>query len=267
MKKIVKRILGSLLPLVLAFVFVAGTFEVCEMLGTPGVASYVLGSDGGSSPAPAPAPSKKSKKKKKVVKQENTITISGNTVEVSAVKVKKKTQTIKRKTAIVVASAKGKVTYKKKSGNKKITVNKKNGNITAKKGLKAGTYNVKVSATAAGNSKFKKKTVTTIVTVKVLKPANPMIVTAKEITVTGAELESAAKTIPVSDAVTVQDAKGAVTYVKTSGDEGISVEGDKIVISTGLAQGTHTFELEVTAAGDAGFEPGTKYVQITVTVN
>ena len=89
MKKIVKRILGSLLPLVLAFVFVAGTFEVCEMLGTPGVASYVLGSDGGYTP-PAPAPSKKSKKKKKVVKQENTITISGNTVEVSAVKVKKK---------------------------------------------------------------------------------------------------------------------------------------------------------------------------------
>lgn len=266
MKKIVKRILGSLLPLVLAFVFVAGTFEVCEMLGTPGVASYVLGSDGGSSPAPAPAPSKKSKKKKKVVKQENTITISGNTVEVSAVKVKKKAQTIKRKYAIVVADAKGKVTYKKKSGNKKITVNK-SGNITAKKGLKAGTYNVKVSATAAGNSKFKKKTVTTIVTVKVVKPANPMIVTAKEITVTGAELESAAKTIPVSDAVTVQDAKGAVTYVKTSGDEGISVEGDKIVISTGLAQGTHTFELEVTAAGDAGFEPGTKYVQITVAVN
>ena len=257
MKKIFKRVLGSLLPLVLAFVFVAGTFEVCEMLGTPGVAICGLASSGDYTP----------KNKKKVVKKENTIKISGNTVEIPVTKVKKKTQTIKRKTAIVVSSAKGKVTYKKKSGNKKITVNKKNGNITAKKGLKAGTYNVKVSATAAGNSKFKKKTVTTIVTVKVVKPANPMIVTAKEITVTGAELESAAKTIPVSDAVTVQDAKGAVTYVKTSGDEGISVEGDKIVISTGLAQGAHTFELAVTAAGDAGFEPGTKYVQITITIN
>ena len=126
---------------------------------------------------------------------------------------------------------------------------------------------IKVSATAAGNSKFKKKTVTTIVTVRVVNPANPMIVTANDITVTGAELEADAKVIPVSSAVTVQDAKGTVTYEKSSGSEGISVDGANIIVSKGLAPGTYTLEILVTAAGDAGFEPGTKYAQIAVFVN
>ena len=80
--------------------------------------------------------------------------------------------------------------------------------------------------------------------------------TANDITVTGAELEADAKVIPVSSAVTVQDAKGAVTYEKSSGSEGISVDGANIIVSKGLAPGTYTLEILVTAAGDAGFEPG-----------
>ena len=63
--------------------------------------------------------------------------------------VKKSSQTIKKAKAFSVSGAQGKMTFKKKSGNAKITVSK-TGNITVKKGLKAGTYNVKVLVKAAG---------------------------------------------------------------------------------------------------------------------
>ena len=73
----------------------------------------------------------------------------------------KKDTTFTAKKAFKVSKAKGKVTYKKTKSNKKITV-AKNGKVTVKKGLKAGTYNVKVKVTAAGNKNYKKgsKTVT-----------------------------------------------------------------------------------------------------------
>ena len=263
MKKIVKRILGSLLPLVLAFVFVAGTFEVGEMLGAPGVASYAINSGGDSTPTPSPSPAPAKKKGKKA----NTIKVTGKTVEIPITKVSKKTQTIKRKTALTVSKAKGKVTYKKKSGNKKITINKKTGKITVKKGLKLGTYKFKVKVTAAGTSKYKKKTVTKTVTIKVVKAANPMIVTAADINVVGAELEKDAMTIPVSNVVTVKDAQGAVTYEAVTADEGISVEGDYIIVSKGLAPGTYKLQIEVTASGNAKYEAGTKYAEINVIIN
>ena len=43
------------------------------------------------------------------------------------------------------------MTYGKKSGNKKIIVSKA-GKVTVKKGLKKGTYKVKVNVTAAGDA-------------------------------------------------------------------------------------------------------------------
>ena len=71
-----------------------------------------------------------------------------------------KNQTVTAKKALTIRKAQGSVTYKKKSGAKKITIHKKTGVITVKKGLKKGTYLLKVGITAAGNSNFKKKTVT-----------------------------------------------------------------------------------------------------------
>ena len=46
--------------------------------------------------------------------------------------------------------------YAKASGNKMITINKKTGKVTVKKGLKKGTYKVKVKVTAKGNATHKK---------------------------------------------------------------------------------------------------------------
>ncbi|MCR5653016.1 MAG: Ig-like domain-containing protein [Ruminococcus sp.] len=91
----------------------------------------------------------------KVVKKANPMTVKGAKKTLQYSKVKKSAQTVK---AITVKKAKGKVTYKKKSGNSKITVNKKTGKLTIKKGTKKGTYTVKVTVTAAGNAEFKKAT-------------------------------------------------------------------------------------------------------------
>ncbi|HAM15605.1 MAG TPA: hypothetical protein DCP91_07075 [Eggerthellaceae bacterium] len=68
-------------------------------------------------------------------------------------------------------SAKTKVMYAKasKAGGAKIAVNKKTGKVTLKKGLKAGTYKVKVKLTAPASKNYEKakaKTVTLTVKVK-----------------------------------------------------------------------------------------------------
>jgi hypothetical protein len=101
-----------------------------------------------------------------VSKATNTLTASGKTVTVKYTKLKKKNQTILRSSAISVSNAKGTVTYKKSSGNSKITV-ASTGKFTVKKGLKKGTYKVKVKVTAAGNSQYKSLTKIVTVTIKV----------------------------------------------------------------------------------------------------
>ena len=81
---------------------------------------------------------------------------------------KKKKLILKKAKAFTIKNAQGKVTFKKISGNKKITINKKTGRITVKKGLKKGTYRLKVKVIAAGNSKYKagSKTITLKIKVK-----------------------------------------------------------------------------------------------------
>ena len=69
---------------------------------------------------------------------------------------------------LTVTKNKGKVTYAKVSGNSKISINSATGRVTAKKGLRKGTYSVKVKATAAGDNNYNMiaKTVTFKVKVK-----------------------------------------------------------------------------------------------------
>ena len=102
----------------------------------------------------------------KINKAANTLRAKGKKPSVKAAKLKKKNQTVKRAKALTVRNAQGAVTYKKAKGNKKITV-AKNGKITVKKGLKKGTYKVKIKVTAAGNSNYNKATKTVTVTIKV----------------------------------------------------------------------------------------------------
>ncbi len=101
------------------------------------------------------------------IKKINPLTAKGKTKTVKYATLKKKNVAVARKNVIAVSKAQGTVTYAKASGNKKITVNKKTGKFTVKKGLKKGTYKVRVKVTAAGNKNFAKKTKTVTVTIKV----------------------------------------------------------------------------------------------------
>jgi hypothetical protein len=96
-------------------------------------------------------------------KDANTMTAKGKTVKANA----RKTTKFSAKKAFTVKNAKGKVTYKKKSGNSKVKV-ASNGKVTVKKGLKKGkTYKVKVTVKAAGNGDYLAKTKTVTLKVKV----------------------------------------------------------------------------------------------------
>ena len=104
---------------------------------------------------------------KKTAKARQPMTVKAKTVRIKYSKLRKKAQTVKIRKALTVKKAKGKVTYKKTKGNKKITVNKKSGKIKIKKGLKKGTYPVKIKVTAAGTKKYKKGSKTVSVKIKV----------------------------------------------------------------------------------------------------
>lgn len=104
----------------------------------------------------------------KITKKTNTLKVKGRTASVKYKALKKKTQTIAASKAYAFTNkGKGKLTYAKLSGNKKITVNKKTGKITVKKGLKKGTYKIKVRVKAAGGSYYKAGSRTVTVRVKV----------------------------------------------------------------------------------------------------
>ena len=82
---------------------------------------------------------------------------------------KKKTKKLAaKKTFKLSATALGgaKVTYAKKSGNKKITISKA-GKVTVKKGLKKGTYTVKVKVNVAATANTNKGTIIKTFKVKV----------------------------------------------------------------------------------------------------
>ena len=87
-------------------------------------------------------------------------------ISVKNKKLKKNKLKIKKTKAFKISNAQGTVTFKKKSGNKKIKVSKA-GKITVKKGLKKGTYKLRVEVTAAGNNNYKPLTKTVSIKVKV----------------------------------------------------------------------------------------------------
>ncbi len=103
-----------------------------------------------------------------VNKLTNPLNIAGKTATVKRSAVKKKKQTLSVSKVINFKNkGQGTKTYVKSGGSKKITIAKSTGKVTVKKGLKKGTYKVKVKVTAAGNAKYKKITKTVTFKVKV----------------------------------------------------------------------------------------------------
>ncbi|MBQ1407466.1 MAG: leucine-rich repeat domain-containing protein [Eubacterium sp.] len=107
----------------------------------------------------------------KFTKFANPMTVKSKTATVKYSKLRKKSQTIKKSKAYTIRNAKGKVTYKlssvSKSKFKKYFKVSSSGKITVKKGLKKGTYKVKVKVTAAGDSSYNPLTKKVTVKVKV----------------------------------------------------------------------------------------------------
>lgn len=102
-----------------------------------------------------------------ITKGANPMKVSPRTASVKYSRLKKKSQMIERKKIVSVSSdTVGDVRYKKVSGNKKIAVSS-SGRATVKKGLKKGTYSVKIKVTAAGNDHYNSKTKTVTSKIKV----------------------------------------------------------------------------------------------------
>ena len=102
----------------------------------------------------------------------NPMMVQAKTVKIKLAKIKKKKQTIKPKKAFIIENAQGVITYKitgvKKAKFKKFfKINARSGKITVRKGLKKGTYKLKVTVTAAGNSNYLAGSKTVTLKVKV----------------------------------------------------------------------------------------------------
>lgn len=102
--------------------------------------------------------------KKPIVKKSNPIKVTAVKKTVKAKTLRKKMLTIK---ALTVKKAQGKLTFKKLSGKKFFKVSSKTGKITIKKKTPKGTYKIKVKITAAGNTRYKKKSLTKTVQVRI----------------------------------------------------------------------------------------------------
>lgn len=105
-----------------------------------------------------------------ISKAANKLAVKGLTATVKRSAVKKKAQYLAVSKVLKFTNVgQGTRSYVKVSGNKKILINKTTGKVTVKKGLKKGTYAVKVKVKATGTSNYKAsawKTVTFKIKVK-----------------------------------------------------------------------------------------------------
>lgn len=100
----------------------------------------------------------------KVAKGTPTVTAKVTSKTLKYTSVKKSTQSFSLGAAV---NSKGTLSYKKTSGTSAITVNSKTGKIYVKKGLKKGTYKVKIQIKAAARGYYNAGSKTVTVTVKV----------------------------------------------------------------------------------------------------
>lgn len=99
-----------------------------------------------------------------IAKAANPLSVKGKAAKLSYAKVRKATQRLGVSKVVKFANkGRGKITYAKASGNAKISVNKTTSKVSVRKGLKKGTYLVKVRIKAAGTSNYKSATKTVIV--------------------------------------------------------------------------------------------------------
>ena len=99
------------------------------------------------------------------------------------------------------------------------------------------------------------------------KAANPIEVTAKKakITIRYALVKKANQTIRKSKAFSISNAKGTVTFKKTSGNSKITVaKNGNITVKKGLKAGTYKINVRVRAAGNSKFRQGSRTVTLKI---
>ena len=161
----------------------------------------------------------------------------------------------------VTTNGGGKVTYTS-SNTKVATVNKSSGQVTIRG---AGTAKITVNAAASDNYNAAKAKA---VTITVNKAANPMTVKAKTATVKSSALSKKSQTLKVGKVLTVKKAQGTVTYKKTDGSKNITINSKTgaVTLKKGMAKGTYSVKVKVTAAGKGNYKSGNKTVTFKVTV-
>lgn len=186
--------------------------------------------------------------------QKITVKVASKTIKITTVAKKNQTFTIG-------AKGTGKITYKvtstpKKAG-KYISVNK-SGKVTIKKKAPAGTYKITVSVAATSSVKAASR----VVTVKVSKSSQKVTAKVSSKTVKTSQIAKKNQTFAIG-------AKGAgkLTYKVTStpkkAGKYISVNKDgKVTIKKKAPKGT--YQITVTAAGNATYAKATKTVTVKV---
>ena len=104
---------------------------------------------------------------------------------------------------------------------------------------------------------------------KLGKKDNPLTVKSKSPSVNASILEWKQQTIKASDAFTIKNAQGTVTYKKKSGSSdmlSINSSTGRITVKKGTKAGTYKIVVAVTAAGNDQYKAGTKTVTVNVKV-
>ena len=99
------------------------------------------------------------------------------------------------------------------------------------------------------------------------KKANPITVKAKKVTFKASKVKKKAQSVKASKAFTVKEARGKVTYKKTSGSKKLSIsKAGKVTVKKGAKKGTYKAKVKVTAAGNSKYKSGSKTVTLAVRV-
>ncbi len=145
-------------------------------------------------------------------------------------------------------------------------VNKTTGKVTVRKATRAGTYTVKVKATAAGDENHKSGSKTASYKIVVKKATNPITVKAVARTASYATLRT--KAVTVTKPLTVSGSIGTKTYARAQNSNYFTVNKSdgKVTIKKGTPKGTYSLKIKVTAAGGPNYKSGSKTVTCKVTV-
>lgn len=103
---------------------------------------------------------------------------------------------------------------------------------------------------------------------KTVKKPNTLTVKGKTATVKYSKLKKKNQTLKVEKVMTVSNAKGAVSYKKSSGNGKITInkKTGKITVKKGLKKGTYKVKIKVKAAGNSNYNAATKTVTVKIKV-